>query len=408
MLAWLVFELTASPLRVALVGFFGMLPVLLLGVFGGLLADRVDRKRLITVTQTVNALAALAMTVALFSGSIRFWHSYLVMLATGISWALDNPPRRSLMHDLLGRSGLTNAIALDTMAMSSSRMLGPAIAGMLIMLVDVAGGYVAVTLFYLTAAMLMWSVSLPEQIRFRPSSGRDTPGHMPFPVTPGQAVGRMASNYRGLHDIFRSLGEGFGYVRKHRTLRALISVTFLMNLLVFPYMEMVPVISKQVLGVEPALMGILMAADGLGTLVGAVLIASAVSLSYHGRLFTGGSMLALLALLFFSFSRWYGVSVPILLVLGLGAAGFSTMQSTIVLMVSRPEMRGRALGVISVAIGAMPLGSLLIGGVATVVSPSFALGLNAGIGAVLLAGVIILMPVLRERIVADDQPPLGT
>ena len=406
MLAWLVFELTASPLRVALVGFFGMLPVLLLGVFGGLLADRVDRKRLITLTQTVNALAALAMTVALFSGSIRFWHAYLVMLATGISWALDNPSRRSLMHDLLGRSGLTNAIALDTMAMSSSRMLGPAIGGVLIMLVDVAGGYVMVTLFYLTAATLMWSVSLPEQIRFRPPPGRETPGQAPDRAR--QPLGKMVSNYRGLRDIFRTLGEGFGYVRKHRTLRALISVTFLMNLLVFPYMEMVPVISKQVLGVEPALMGILMAADGLGTLVGAVLVASAVNLSYHGRVFTGGSMLAMLALLFFSFSRWYGVSLPILLVLGLGAAGFSTMQSTIVLLVPRPEMRGRALGVISVAIGAMPLGSLLIGGVATAVSPSFALGLNASLGAVLLAGVIIFMPALRERIVADEQRPVGT
>ena len=117
---------------------------------------------------------------------------------------------------------------------------------------------------------------------------------------------------------------------------------------------MVPIIARDILHVDAALMGVLQAADGLGALVGVVLIASAVRLNYHGRVFLGGSLLALLGPLVFSMSPWYILSLPVLLLLGLGTAGFGAMQSTIVLLAAREEMRGRALGVLSLAIGTGP------------------------------------------------------
>ena len=374
-LSWLVLELTDSPFKVALVGFFGMAPMLLLGAFGGVLADRVNRHRLLVTTMTVNFLAALAVLILLQTDAVRVWHVYLSILVTGTGWALDMPSRRSVMHDLLGRSGVTNAIALDSVGMHSSKMLGPALGGALIALVNVSGAYIVVTAFYAVAVILIWSVRLPQ--------GGD--------------------RTRERQNVLRNLAEGFRYVRGHDAIRATVLITVLMNLLLFPYMQMVPVVARDVLNVGPGLMGVLMGADGMGALAGAVLIASAGSISYHGRVYVGGSMLALIAVLLFSLSRWYFVSLPILVVLGLGTAGFGTMQATIVMLLAKEEMRGRALGIISLAIGAGPLGALMIGAIASAVNPTFAIGLNAVLGIVSLALVAALMPSLRQRTAPDEQ-----
>ena len=406
MLGWLVLELTDSPWLVALVGFFGFAPSLLLGVIGGVLADRLDRRKLLMATQAMNFAATLAMTVLLHTGMAEFWHAYLIIMVIGIGWALDYPSRRSIIHDLLGRRGVTNAIALDAVGMHSSRMLGPALAGALIVLVGVSGGYVVVTLFYLAAVFLVRSMWLPENLRSPvPSGATESESDSPRREE-RRDLGPSA--YQGLLNIVGNLVEGFRYVRGQPVILATLLITVLMNLLLFPYMQMVPVIARDVLGVGPGLMGILMAAEGLGALTGAVVIASAGNIRYQGRVYIGGSMLALLVLLLFSFSRSYAVSVAILLVLGLGTACFGTMQATIVMLLAKDEMRGRVLGVTTLAIGASPLGTLLVGGLASAVSPTFAIGLMSIIGIVSLAVVGLLMPSLRQRIPAEEQRPGAT
>jgi predicted MFS family arabinose efflux permease len=134
--------------------------------------------------------------------------------------------------------------------------------------------------------------------------------------------------------------EGFRFVRENQTIKATLYITVVMNVLLFPYVQMVPIIARDILHVDAALMGALQAAEGLGALVGAVLIASAARLNYHGRVYLGGSLLALLGLCVFSMPRWYILSLPVLLLLGLGTAGFGAMQSTIVMLAAREEMRG--------------------------------------------------------------------
>ena len=163
LLAWLVLELTESPWRVSLVGACGFAPTLVLGAIGGLLADRVDRKRLLIVTQTANLIVTLVMTVVLFTGRVEFWHAYIVILANGTGSALDFPSRRSIVHDLMGRAGVTNAIAVDSMGMHASRMAGPALAGLLISTVDVSGAYIVVTGFHVATFTLTTLLRLPER-----------------------------------------------------------------------------------------------------------------------------------------------------------------------------------------------------------------------------------------------------
>ncbi len=375
LLSWLVLEITDSAFLVALVGFFAMIPLLLLGIVGGILADRVERRKLLINLQLFNFLSVLIFTLLLFFNfdAIRPWHAYIVILTTGTSWALDMPSRRSLMHDLLGRQGLTNAVAIDSMGMHASRMSGPALAGILIKLTGVPGGYIVISLFYMISISLLWFLALPQ----------------------------TQAKHRNSQNMIRNLLEGLKYVKGNRTILAAILVTILLNLLLFPYQQLVPVIARDILSVGPALMGLLLAAEGLGALAGAVLIASAANMTHHGRIYVGGSMIGLVGLLAFSFSQWYSISFIIMLIMGLGTAGFGTMQATIVMLAAKEDMRGRSLGVITIAIGAGPIGSLIVGTVADATNVPFAIGLNASIGIVLLCFTWILMPQLRRRISED-------
>jgi MFS family permease len=369
LLAWLVLELSDSPWFVALVGFFSSAPMFVLGMLGGVLADDGNRQRLLGVTQLVNVLASLLLTLLLGAGVVQLWHAYMTILVSGACWALETPSRRAVIFDLLGLEGVTNAMALDSVGMNASRMCGPAVAGMLITLLGVSGGYVVVTLFYAAQLALLWSLRLPAATR----------------------------RTRRQQSIGRNLLEGLHYVRTSRTLLATIGITVIMNMLLFPYVQMVPIIARDVLHVDAFLMGLLQAAEGCGALVGAVLIAAAVSIRYHGRIFLGGSLLALLGLFGFSMSHLYLLSLPVLLFLGLGTAGFGAMQSTLVVLVAKEEMRGRALGVMSLAIGTGPLGSLLMGALASAVHPVFAIRLNALLGIMALAGIVLVLPVIMDR-----------
>ena len=383
MLVWYVLELTGSAFQVALVGFFGMAPMLFLGILGGALADRFDRRRLLLGVQFANFVGAGVTTALLLTGMLEVWHAFVLISISGVGWALDSPSRRSIILNLVGRAAVTNAVALDSMAMHSSRMAGPALAGLLISLVDVPRGFFVILAFYALSLTLMWLVRLsPEQ----PGGGTQPRG------APSQS-------------ILRNLAEGLVYVRGNRTIVATIMVTIIMNLFVFSYMQMVPVIAVEVLRVGPELVGLLMGVDGFGSLMGSVLIASAANIRHHGRVYLIGSTIAIAALLLFSLSRSYALSFGILLVLGLGGAGFGTMQSLIVMLVSREEMRGRALGVISLAIGTGPLGLLMTGAVADWLSPTTAIAINASIGLALMVLVAVFMPSLRRETMQAERPP---
>ena len=367
LLGWLVLELTDSELRVALVGVFAMAPMLLLGLVGGMLADVVDRRRMLMSVHAMTFTAALVMTVLLWTGAERFWHAYVVILVAGIGWSFDMPARRSLFHDLLGRSGVTNAVALDSMGQSVSMMAGPALGGGLIAVLGVKGGYLAVTAFLMTSLVLIYRLNL-------------TSPRSPRPRAEG---------------VVPSLAEGLRYVLGNQALRATVLVTLAMNVLMFPYSNLIPVIARDILHVGPGLMGLLQSAAGLGAAVGAISIASWITLRYHGRVYLGGAMLACLALLAFSFSEWYAVSFPLLLLVGLGTSGFSTMQSTIVMLIADQDMRGKALGVITIAIGTSPLGAFALGVMAERLDVQFAIGTNATLGAVLLCLIALVSPGLR-------------
>lgn len=390
MLGWFVYEETGSAFLVTLVGFSGMGPLVLLGVFGGVLAERVDKRRLLLATMFANLVAAALMAALIFADLVldatflRYWHAFAVMGVGGIGWGLDMPSRRSIVLDVLGRARVNNAVALDSVGMHSSRMLGPMLGGALItvsqFMLPEDKGYGLEAGYAVTLAFHIASVAMMARMR--------TPPRDPQSIAP-QA------------NIVRNLTEGFRYVCSESALLAVVLITLFMNLLLFPYQQLIPVVAKEVLRVGPTLMGFLLAFEGLGALCGAILIASASRLTHHGRVYLGGSMMGLAMLLLFSFSQWYGVSLALMTLLGLGTAGFGTMQATIILLVARDDMRGRGLGIITLAIGAGPIGALMIGAIAEATNAPIALTIHATLGLITVGLVGLLMPAIRGRMTPD-------
>ena len=388
-LSWFVLEQTDSAFSVGLVGFFGMVPFLVLGIFGGYLADVLDRKLLIAVTQFLNLISAVIMCVLLTFGTVEYWYAYIAIIIPGIGWSLDMPSRRSLIMDIMGPQGLTSGVALDSVGMHTSKMIGPALAGALIAFTGVEGSYILLSIVMSVGCFLFLRVNQPN----RPNQLQKSVG-----TTPGI---NNSDKKRLANEVFSNLSEGFKYAFSNQTIVAVIVITVFMNLLLFPYMQMVTVVSKNILHVGPLLMGILMASDGLGALVGSTLIASRNKMLYHGRFFLYGSILSLIALTVFSMSTWYLLSLPLLLILGIGTSGFGTMQSAIVLLVSRPEIRGRALGVVTLAIGAGPIGSLVVGAVSEWIGPADALLFNSILGLILVCLSGVFFPSIRGQIIPE-------
>jgi MFS family permease len=194
------------------------------------------------------------------------------------------------------------------------------------------------------------------------------------------------------------------YVLQSPMLLGLLYVTMVMNALAFPTRQFIPAIGSEYLGVGAGLVGLLAAAESFGQLAGAGVIACTRRLQYHGRVFVGGSVVVLLMVTLFVWAPWYALAFALLALGGCGQAGFSTMQSTITMLVTPPALRGRMMGLLSVCIGAStPLGTLEIGVLAMTFTVQHAIAANALVGLLLLAPAVVLTPLVWQRIA---QPPL--
>ena len=166
-------------------------------------------------------------------------------------------------------------------------------------------------------------------------------------------------------NVVQTVRDGLRYVRADRAIVGTLAITVIMNLWVFPFAAMVPVIGEAELGLSAFPIGILMSAEGTGAFIGALLIANLARPAWFRRIYLSGSFLVGSMVVVFALSPWYGLSLALLFIAGLGAAGFSAMQTTMMFLQAPPEMRGRVMGVVSVCIGAGPLGVLHIGLLAT-------------------------------------------
>ncbi len=365
-LSWLVLELTDSPSQVALVGVFRMAPMFLLGLVAGSVSDRFPRKYVMISTQIVNVVVVGGMLAVLVGGDVEPWHAYLATFLTGSAWAVDFSARRAYFAEIFRGDALTNAISLDVVALTGSSIVGPLFAGTIIELVDFSGSYALMLGLYVAVGWVLFTIPKTESM-----------GEEKMPV-------------------LRQLKESVTMLASNRALVAALTITVSLNFFGFPFLTMVPVIGRDVLGANAFLYGILAGAAGVGSLTGAIIIASR-QIRNHGQVYSLGSAFMLGIMVLFALSEWYTVSLVLLMVAGLGMAGFATMQPTIALRAVSPEMRGRAMGAIALGIGASPLGMLTVGWMAEPenLGPQMALAVLTGTGFVVVMVLRLLLPELR-------------
>lgn len=327
---WLALELTNSPWMVALLGFIRAAPHLL-GVFTSAITDRFRRRDLLIVLQAIIVSGISILAVLSWFGSLMYWHLAVISLIHGTCWTLDWSTRRSLYPDLVGKERIIDAMLLDNVILNIARCLGPMLGGILISYSGVRGAFLLNVLFVAGGLVLLLSL---------------------------RTTARAPSSPSGPKDAYRRLVEGLHYVRRKPRIRGVLLITLFMNMWVFPFLTLVPVFVRDILGRGPVSLGAMTSTFGLGTLVG--LLAVRWFRRYRGdsMIFAAGSLVCAVGFASFSFSGIFELSLALIFIAGIGTAGFSVMQSGIILSDSSSEMRGRSMAAAVLAIGGAPLGAL--------------------------------------------------
>lgn len=350
--AYLANKLSGSPRLVQLTGVAMWTPMLLGGLAGGVISDRADRRRILLTQYTVMVPLVVLIAVLHATGNLRLWMIYPFLVVAGIGFVIDMTTRRTVLYDIVGPERLDNAMALESLSMAGGLAFGALAGGAL---VDAVGVTVAIVF---VAGLLTISGSLFLTIRV-PSRT----------VPPGSARG-----------AFR---EGFGLLRTHKALVSILGVTSCVNFFYFTYTPLVQVIGSD-LGARPVLIGLLASMTGFGMMI-ASLTTARFRPRRRGLVYTCGALSSLALLLPFTAASTYPLAVISLLGAAVGGGFFGALQGVLVMTVVPAELRGRALGLLSMAIGVLPLGMLLLGEVAERIGTRQAVACSAGSGLVALS-----------------------
>lgn len=372
-LGYLIYELTDSAFQVGLISAFLNGPRPPLSLVAGMLADRLDRWRILTSIHTFYLLVASALLALLLLDLIHPWFVFFAILLQGTAKVLDDPTRRAALFDLAGQDRIAHAMSLETITNNVGKILGPIAGGLLIAFYGFTGAYMVLVALDLVAAALIFKLRLPEA---------------------AAVVGRDRAFWQGIK-------SGIGHSFSNKFVLGVLSISLVMNGMVLPLQYFIPVIATEVLKVGPALGGVIGAAEGIGTLVGAVIIGSRRNYTFHGRYFAIGAMIVAVGVAAVAWSPWFLVSFLLLFSAGVGQSGFSTMQSTILLLSSPAEMRGRIMGSQGLVNGLGHLiGGVEIGAIASAFTISIAIGINAGVGLLLMLPVMVLTPLVKRPVVS--------
>jgi MFS family permease len=350
-----VYQRTNSAFLVSMMTMLRLLPMGLFGAFLGALAERFDRRRtLIAVVILMGGTSAVLAALAAL-GRLEVWHLALASFVNGCGWSTDNPVRRVMMGEVVGRDHMGTAMSLDVGANNASRMVGPTVGGLLLGTIGIQGAFLLSVLMYVTA---LWAALT---IRAR----------MP------RATGSSA--------VLARIAEGIALVRTDKRLIGVLVVTVIYNLFAWPFTSMVPVIGRDRLHLGPEGVGFLASMDGIGAFLGALILALLLTPRWYGRAYLGGVISYMVTLILFALVHHPILAGFALLLTGLGGAGFSTMQATLVYLAAPPEMRSRILGVLSVCIGTGPIGFVWLGWLADQIGANNATAATGALGLLAMA-----------------------
>ena len=366
-LGWLTYQLTGSAFLLGAVNGLRSLPLLLLGPFGGVAADRMDPKKLMLSTQLFLMTVTAVFATIVVSGHAHLWNIILFALLTGVGWAFNMPVRQSIVPHLVPPKDLMNAIALNSAGFNITRIVGPSLAGLLIAGVGIGGNFYLQALAYVGVAAMIRQMNIPPI----PRASRE--------VSP-----------------WRHLAEGARYVWHHPTLRVQMSLALIPVVLALPYISLMPVFAKDVLHVGPAGFGVLSAAPGVGALIGTLTIASLGNVRRKGLVLFVALIGLGASLILFSESRSFPLSLALLVLVGGFQMTYMATNQTLLQMSMSDEFRGRAMGIYMLNQGLLPLGSLFAGTLAGLTSAPFAVSVMGGSVLLLTSLAFLTMPSMRQ------------
>jgi len=354
--AWLVYRLTGSALLLGSVGFASQIPVFLIAPFGGITADRVNRQRLVIATQTASLILAGILAALTLTRHVQVWHIFVLAALLGVVNAFDIPGRQAFLVDMVGKEDLMNAIALNSSMFNGARVIGPAIAGILVAKIGEGWCFAANSISYIAVIVglaLMHVHCAPR-----------------------------ASDHSPIEDII----EGFRWVNQTKVIRALLLLIGVMSLVAMPYTVLMPVFADKILHGGARGLGILMGATGVGALLGALTLAAKTGVKGLGRWVTISCASLGITLICFSFSTSFWLSVALLL-----PAGYSMMlqmacSNTLIQTMVPDHLRGRVMSVYSMMfMGMAPFGAFFGGALADRIGAPVTIGLG---GAACVLGAI--------------------
>jgi MFS family permease len=337
-LSWLVYSLTHSAFLLGLVGFSAQIATFLLAPFAGVVADRLNRHLLLVLTQTLFMVQALVLGTLVLTRAITVWQIVLLSVLLGTVNAFDTPTRQSFVVSMIeNRDDLPNAIALNSSMFNGARLVGPAIAGILIAAVGEG------VCFLINAGSYLAVIAVLLAMRVTPRAPRSQ-----------------------RRRVWHELREGFAYTFGFAPTRDIILLLAVVSLVGMPYATLMPIFAAQVLHGGASTLGFLSSAAGVGALAGAVVLASRRTVLGLGRWIPAACTAFGVALIAFSVSRWLPLSLLFLAVAGLGMITQMASSNTILQTIVDDEWRGRVMSFYTMAfIGMTPFGSLLAGALAS-------------------------------------------
>ena len=371
---WLVYDITGSTLQLGLVGLFSAVPAILLNLFGGVAADKVDQRRLIMATQATGAVVLAILATLVLTDLVQPWHVMALAFVIGGLGAFDQPARQAIFPRLIERPAMMNAVALNAVVWQWSRILGPALAGVLIVWVGAA------ITFYLAAVGFAIFVLFLSTMRV-------------------PAIERPPSS-----NVLRDMVAGLAFIRDNHIFTFLMGMTFINSFFGMSYIHLMPVFQKNILNVDPSGLGLLLAAGGVGGVLGTVIVLNFGNVRRHGLLLITGAVAFGFFLALFANSRWFMVSLVLLALAGASNSIFVIIAQGMLHMLVPDHFRGRVMGFWNVTYNLVPLGGFQAGVVASIFSAPVAVT----VGGVAVVAFALLGAARNPRIRGLGTQPVAT
>lgn len=374
---WLIYAMTASPLALTWVLLSFAAPTLVFSLMGGVMADRLPKRRLLVAAQSCNCAATLALAWFIISGQITFWHFIWFGLLNGTVLSLSMPARQALIPEIVGENQLFNAMALSTAGLNLSRILGPALAGVVIAVLadgDTGSLFGVGAVFLLVACLYLISVLSLLALEHR--------------------GGASVADAR--HSLLQDMVRGLDYIRRSRRISALLLMAFVPLLFGMPIQFLMPAFNQDILQGGPDALGLLLGVQGGGALLGSLLVARMARTRRKGDIMLGVCFLWALFLAGFSLSDSLPAALAMIALTGLCSSMFMAISMSLIQLSVAPEMRGRVMSILMMTFGLMPLGVLPVGAVAEWFGIDLALLLSALGLALSVLLVMLIFPDLRR------------